>query len=440
MKPATLIGILAAFVLCTAHANSEPENPYPKTPPSPAEQTNEDVARKSKGCMSCHTATESPTMHANEAVRLGCIDCHGGDAQVFVGNAGAKTSKEYVNARDRAHVLPKFPKDWNYPSSANPERSYTLLNKESPDYVRFVNPSDYRVAKEACGACHQSTINKAHRSLMATTAMFWGGASYNNGILPFKNYIMGEAYTFDGKPAAIEGPVLEDPAAALRDHGVIPSLVPMPTWETMKPGDVFRVFERGGRTINNQFAETGLPNVLGRIQQLVEPGRPDIFQSNRGPGTGARISVPVLNLQKTRLNDPLMWFLGTNDHPGDFRSSGCASCHVVYANDRDPMHSGPYARFGHLGLSQTADPTIDKTKSGHPLGHRFTRASHEPVHRLPHAPAEHVHEHVHGLHDVGLRVRRVFHVASGAALPDCSADSRDQRAQSGSCSGARFVG
>jgi hypothetical protein len=365
--------LVTLFAVQAGRANSDPENPYPKVPPSPAEQTEQDVARKSGGCLSCHTATESPTMHANKAVQLGCVDCHGGDAAVFSSNVNMK-SRDYATARDRAHVLPRFPKDWNYPDSANPERSYTLLNRESPDYVRFVNPSDYRVAKEACGACHQSTIAKAHRSLMSTTAMFWGGASYNNGILPFKNYILGEAYTFDGRPAAIEGPVIDDAAAALRDNGVIPSLLPMPNWENVKPGDVFRVFERGGRTVSNQFAETGLPNVLGRVQQLVEPGRPDIFQSNRGPGTGARISVPVLNLQKTRLNDPLMWFLGTNDHPGDFRSSGCASCHVVYANDRDPMHSGPYARFGHLGLSQTADPTIDKQKSGHPLGHRFTRS------------------------------------------------------------------
>ena len=33
---------------------------------------------------------------------------------------------------------------------------------------------------------------------MATGAMFWGGAAYNNGILPFKHYILGEAYTRDG--------------------------------------------------------------------------------------------------------------------------------------------------------------------------------------------------------------------------------------------------
>jgi hypothetical protein len=36
---------------------------------------------------------------------------------------------------------------------------------------------------------------------MATSAMLWGGAAYNNGILPFKRYMLGEAYTARRQPA-----------------------------------------------------------------------------------------------------------------------------------------------------------------------------------------------------------------------------------------------
>ena len=36
--------------------------------------------------------------------------------------------------------------------------------------------------------------------------MLWGGASYNNGILPYKNYLLGEAYTRDGDAAKITTP------------------------------------------------------------------------------------------------------------------------------------------------------------------------------------------------------------------------------------------
>lgn len=366
-----VLAILAASFALAAEYEKPQKIDYPIYPPAPARQEPAEAEAKSAGCVSCHTASDAKTMHASPAVVLGCTDCHGGQAGVFA-PVGAPSEDAYDAARDAAHVQPLYPESWHYPSSANPERSYTLLNRESREFTRFVNPSDYRVAGEACGACHQSIIDAAVRSLMATGAMLWGGASYNNGILPFKNYVLGEAYTPDGEPAKIEGPDL--PAETMEKYGVLPELLPLPSWESVRPGDVFRVFEAGGRNILNLFPETGVPNVLGLIQRLEEPGRPDIRQSNRGPGTGARISVPLINIHKTRLNDPFTWFIGTNDQPGDYRSSGCASCHVVYANDRDPRHSGPYAAFGRDGESASADPAIPRGERGHPIRHEFTRA------------------------------------------------------------------
>ncbi|HEX4333051.1 MAG TPA: hypothetical protein VH040_12985 [Usitatibacter sp.] len=338
---------------------------------APASQTVEEAHAKSVGCMSCHTASDRATMHQNPAVILGCTDCHGGNARIERREARRET-REYVELMRQAHVLPRDEKAWHWPSSATPERTYTLLNRESPEFVRFTNPGDLRVAREACGACHLSIIQASERSLMSTTAMFWEGATYNNGILPFKRSILGEAYTREGKAASLVNPVAPD--AFLLAKGVLPSLTAMPAWETIPPADVFRVFERGGRIASTQFPEIGLPNVSGTLQKLDEPGRPDIRQSSRGPGTGSRIAVPAINITKTRLNDPHLWFLGTDDQPGDYRSSGCSACHVVYANDRDPSHSGSYARFGNAGETVTEDPTIPRNEPGHPLRHAFTRA------------------------------------------------------------------
>ncbi len=84
-------------------------------------------------------------------------------------------------------------------------------------------------------------------------------------------------------------------------------------------------------------------------------------------------------MQKTRLLDPTLNFLGTNDHPGDYRSSGCTACHVIYANDRSPVHSGPYAQFGNRGTSFSADPTIPKDEPGHPIEHRFAPGNSIPT-------------------------------------------------------------
>ncbi|MFM2098851.1 MAG: hypothetical protein RLZZ366_390 [Pseudomonadota bacterium] len=314
-------------------------------------------------------------MHRSEAVVLGCTDCHGGNASIALANHDLKPSDPaYIAVRDKAHVLPRFPQSW--PSSANPKRGYTVMNRESPEFIRFMNPSDYRVARDSCGACHIETIEAAERSLMATGAMFWGGASYNNGIVPLKNYVLGEAYTRKGEAAKIVSPGEPNGTVtpAQKARGALPLLYPLPTWQTTSPADIFRVFERGGRNISSQFAEVGLPNSTGSIQRLEEPGRPDLKQSNRGPGTGLRVAIPVLNIHKTRLNDPFMWFQGTNDQPGDYRQSGCAACHVVYANDREPRHSSVWSKYGRDGQSATVDPTISHEQTGHPVEHAFTRA------------------------------------------------------------------
>jgi hypothetical protein len=254
----------------------------------------------------------------------------------------------------------------------NPPGSYTRLNRESPQFIRFINPGDLRVARESCGACHLPIVQASERSLMATSAMLWGGAAYNNGILPFKRYIVGRGLHRQQRAGPAEEPGAVTPQ--MRDMGILDSLAPLPAWETVPPADVFRVFERGGKINGTQFPEIGLPNVTGALQKLDEPGRPDIRQSNRGPGTGNRIAVPLINITKTRLNDPHLWFLGTNEQPGDYRSSGCTACHTPYANDRDPRHAGPYAKFGHEGKTATSDPAIPTYRSGHPISHQFTRA------------------------------------------------------------------
>ncbi len=397
---------------------SESEAPrsitYTPSPAAPAHQTEAEAHAKSVGCDSCHVRTDSATMHPNAAVVLGCTDCHGGDAQVYKPKDAQTDSPAYRAALERAHVAPRYPENWHYPHSAIPERTYTLLNHESPEFIRFINPGDLRIAREACGACHLSIIQAQERSLMATSAMFWGGASYNNGILPFKRYILGEAYTRDGLPASVKNPV--PPTAQMTQRGILPQLYPLPAWETTPPGDIFRVFERGGRNIGTQFAETGVPDELGELQRLEEPGRPDIRQSNRGPGTGLRVAIPVLNITKTRLNDPTLWFMGTNDHAGDYRASGCSACHVVFANDRDPRHSGPYAKFGHSGTSASVDSTIPRNESGHPVQHAFTRS-------IPSSQCMICHHHqpnmfmntFSGLHHVGLRVRCAAYVAEAGA-------------------------
>jgi hypothetical protein len=362
---ACLCGIFAILRVGTrpvAAAGQEQASP-PNVYPDLLGQSQADADRKSAGCVSCHTATDSATMHLTGTVRLGCIDCHTGNAGVAVPPGSMPGSASYEEAKLQAHPKPKFAEDAR--SSANPVRSYTRWLKEDLQYIQFVNPGDLRVAEKTCGSsgCHASEVRKVRTSMMSHGAMLWGAALYNNGSFPLKDPHFGESYGADGTPqriATVPPPTPEE----TRTKGVLPYLEPLERWEISQPGNVLRVFERGG----GKKAEVGNPNLEG------DPGRPDSKLSDRGFGTELRTDPVFLGLQKTRLLDPLLYLPGTNDQPGDYRASGCSACHVVYANDRSVEHSGPYADYGHWGQTATVDPTIPKAETGHPIKHQFTRS------------------------------------------------------------------
>jgi hypothetical protein len=328
-------------------------------------QPPEVAAAKSASCILCHQGIDDPDMHESVSLNLGCVDCHGGNPRTRSLQAPATGSPGYVAMKFEAHITPRHPECW--PSSANPERTFTLLNEESPEFIRFINPGDLRVAEESCGGCHARIVYNTQKSMMTTGSLIWGSASYNNGILSVKNYILGESYGRDGIGRKIN--TVPAPSPEELSKGVLPSLLPLPRWEISQPGDIFRAFERGGKTSRLFVTDSvGLPN------PFEEAGKPDNRLGDRGLGTQLDISVPVLNIHKTRLNDPFLSFMGTCDHPGDYRSSGCTACHSVYANDRSWLASGPWAPYGHQGLSAEADPTIPKNERGHPIKHQFTKA------------------------------------------------------------------
>src|SRR6266404_1748618 len=327
-----------------------------------------------EGCVSCHgqiepmhkygtTDTLDKLKDGKDAVGLSCTACHGGNP------LPRKTSddpKEIESIKRQAHVRALFPAEWRRDgrsTGANPERTNTLLARESWEFVRFINPGDLRVASKTCAgsACHESESKNVARSMMTHGAMLWGAALYNNGSLPLKDARFGESYSENGAPQTL----LQTPSPSMqqrRKKGLLEALDPIPRWEISQPGNVLRVFERGGK----RRLEVGLPD------KDEDPGKPDKGLSQRGFGTAQRTDPVFLGLQKTRLMDPTLNFLGTNDHPGDYRSSGCSACHVIYANDRDPSHSAFYSNSGNQGLSQSLDTSIPKNESGHPIKHQLT--------------------------------------------------------------------
>jgi hypothetical protein len=238
-----------------------------------------------------------------------------------------------------------------------------LLNHESAEFIKFVNPGDLRVAKETCGACHAQSVDHVNHSMMRHGAMLWGAAAYNNGAYPAKDSIFGQAYGANGTPLALQSPVKVTPE--MQKHmGIVQNIYPLPRFNITQPGNIFRIFEKGG----TRLAEIGNPDPFD------PPGKPLRRLGERGLGTFSRVDPVIIGAHKTRLHDPLLDFFGSNDRPGDYRSSGCTACHVVYANDRSPSNSGWYSAYGNQGLSFNPDPMISKKEKGHPIAHKFTRS------------------------------------------------------------------
>jgi hypothetical protein len=335
---------------------------------SPVEQT--------EGCVSCHgniepmhkyttqgTALPALPKDGKDAIGLTCTACHGGNP---VPRKEGDDLASIERIKQLAHVRPRFPEEWRRDgrtTGANPERTNTLLARESLEFVRFVNPGDLRIAAKTCGSsdCHSKESDGARSSMMTHGAMLWGAALYNNGGFPLKDARFGESYAESGAPQRLiqtPAPTFEE----IRTKGLLAFLDPLPRWEISQPGNTLRVFERGGR----RRLEVGLPD------KEEDPGKPDKGLSARGFGTNNRTDPVYLGLQKTRLMDPTLNFLGTNDQAGDYRSSGCTACHVVYANDRDAQHSEFYHSAGNGGRSQSSDTRIPKDEPGHPIRHQLT--------------------------------------------------------------------
>ncbi|HJU54305.1 MAG TPA: hypothetical protein VJ715_07035 [Pyrinomonadaceae bacterium] len=361
----TLVGALAVLGLSGVRSKATNDDEKQARVSSSAKSVPQNApAPFQEGCLNCHGQIEP--MHetksgkleeGKDGQKLSCTFCHGG-------NPAERTNKEV------AHVQPRYPEEWKrngQRTGANPERTNTLLARESREFVRFINPGDLRVVETTCGTCHGGENYAVANSMMRHGAMLWGAALYNNGGFPIKDTRFGESYSEErGAPERLiqQGEIKPD---VMTLSGILPFIDPLPRWEISQPGNILRVFERGGK----RRLEVGLPD------REEEPGKPDKGLSPRGFGTAQRTDPVYLGLQKTRLLDPTLNFLGTNDFPGDYRSSGCTACHVIYANDSSALHSGKeLAQFGNRGTTQTADTSFNNVRNepGHPIRHRLTRS------------------------------------------------------------------
>lgn len=174
------------------------------------------------------------------------------------------------------------------------------------DYLRFVNPGDLRVAPMTCGAgspaaagsgCHQGVIDAVTLSPMATTA----------GLFAAPRYRAGQQRNGAGVKAVRD----------VRDES-------------------FRVGE--------------VPGATGALDALLEP-RVTADETEIGPYQELYLSKECVSCH--------LWSFGDSPFPGNYRSSGCSACHMLYGED---------------GLSRSADPVLAPGALPRPLRHQLTAA------------------------------------------------------------------
>ncbi len=216
-------------------------------------------------CLSCHRPLQADGQavgieHAHPPVdgeELSCVDCHGGDPK--------------ARSQSLAH-----PRPGRNASFFLKNLTIGELDSVDPDYLRFVNPGDLRVAETTCGSgagggCHQGIVERVKTNAMATFSGELGVARYRAG------------QQSSGAPQK----------------------------------SIYDVR-------NPDFVAGAHPGTVGSLTAMEEP-RVSEHESAIGPYQDLYLTKACMRCH--------LWSFGDNKFPGDFRSSGCTACHMTYGND-----------------------------------------------------------------------------------------------------------
>ncbi|MCB9651034.1 MAG: hypothetical protein H6730_31255 [Deltaproteobacteria bacterium] len=297
----------------------------------------EDPAPPAESCVTnCHNGIEDPHpwYGGND---LTCTGCHGGNA------AG--------NTRETAHV--GLPASWqqNSPQFGRPNLRYywnynTLFGVENFDggleWLRFRNPSDLRVADQSCGknsSCHDTKVENVRRGAMAVEMGLTGIANMRSGVRRSVVRDGDAIYKWDNTEGMAMG------------------------WGTLN-----------AVTYNSEYT--------GSVQRISG------FTIENREYNGAYTQVDILaEVWDKQCGDCHLGNAGANNRYADFRSSGCASCHMPYALDGrsrsldqmikkdEPTYPAAYAQIANFNANdlQNLNGAWLGPERAHPVRHQLTR-------------------------------------------------------------------
>lgn len=164
-------------------------------------------------CFGCHANIE-PMMEG--IPENSCVICHGGD------QGGRSIEDAHVPIPDnwadvRGTALPPAPDGYI--------RDFMLaqLDQLPPEYVRFINPGDLRVADETCGQCHEEIVDSWSSSVMTTNAGHYMPTRYLAGLQGHEAIVAAGPESNPDCDESVEGAVCE-----------VEAMLPLPEAEVLQ--------------------------------------------------------------------------------------------------------------------------------------------------------------------------------------------------------------
>ena len=322
-RAASLLSLLALAIVATACGNA-------------AGRDRAESQQQVESCMQCHNGAknddysgpgmENPHPFAG-ADSLTCTECHGGNP------LGADKAASHVPAppqigdraqweRDRLAYFNRLTLTGidNFPDYQVNGKDYTAM-----DYLQFINPGDLRVVtrQRSCGKCHEAHAEVVAASPLATETGILSGALHAAGI---DNAIPSQAEDFQRTAADLGFRPVQDTNFDASVFGTVERLLEFPVFSSRRTAtpDGIR---------NNPFYDV---ESIAAVEQQHPDGRVI---------TGSAMANLYHEQIAFTCGDCHLGSAGANNRTGDYRSSGCAACHMPYATD---------------GRSTSNDPNINR--------------------------------------------------------------------------------
>ena len=314
------------------------------------------TAQVGGSCMQCHNGSlggnyagpgiENPHPFPG-AANIACTTCHGGNS------AGDDKDESHVPAPpqigDRAFwdnnrfayfnrlTLTGIDKLPNYTVGTT---TYTAI-----DYLQFINPGDLRVTSEGrgCGQCHAPHAQTVNNSLLATSAGILSGAMAAVGA---ESKVPESAGLYENTAADQGFRAVNDANNAISKVGDVLRLIEYPVYSVFGGNDPDSIFQ------NDDY-------LVGELLDDVDANNRVIADS------------PLEHLLAEQMaftcGDCHLGSRGANNRTGDYRSSGCTSCHMPYS-----LGGRSYSRDPNINKLEPIDPDdIDDPELSHPETHRI---------------------------------------------------------------------